>query len=198
MRSLFFRIATPAFLVFVSITVLAAGPQDGLETTVINESDNPVPVEGSVTIDGGVTIGGEISVVNTPGVTVENTPTVNVNSSDLNPVIVHDIAMSPQLVRGRLVYLGSSISQSAPPDLVITDLIVSTRYFGADPTCTLVLEPTGSIPGFDTALGFDLVEGLTQVNLTSGIETGVTGMDFRSIIGGSGCSFSVFYMGFES
>jgi hypothetical protein len=76
--------AGAGLLVFVASLVMA-GPEPahghgGPDVTIVNSSENPVPVSVSGSISGSVTIENtpDVNVVNTPNVSVTNTPSVNV------------------------------------------------------------------------------------------------------------------------
>jgi len=90
----------------VPLCAVAAGPPDGVNVTVTNDSAEPVPVTGAVELDSPVTVGGEVNVANP------------VEIDDSTPIRVHveNPVAAEQSLRGEPVTLGTSLLTIFPGD----------------------------------------------------------------------------------
>ena len=136
-----------------------------------------------------------VTVENTPGVNVQNTPTVEVTSSELDPVVVRDVsddAESRELVRGALTSIASEDTLTVPPGRVVTDIMADVTFFEGDPRCNLsIREGSGGPTIFVTRL---LEEGLHELHLESGLDSGMAGLDLVRIT--TDCRFNLLYTGY--
>lgn len=138
----------------------------------------------------------DVNVTNAPDVIVKNTPTVNVNSSVQNPVIVQEVspAATPNLVRDTFPSSQSEITLEVPPRRVITDILVEVFEVN-DPEQLCLLQIVDASDGFSFV--HDLEEGFTHIALNSGLDSGIDGMQLHRFIAGSACLYSLAYTGYE-
>jgi hypothetical protein len=138
----------------------------------------------------------DVNVINAPDVIVKNTPTVNVNSSVQNPVIVQEVspAATPNLVRDTLPSSSSEITLEVPPRRVITDILIEVFEFN-DPEQLCLLQIVDASDGFSFV--YVVEESFTHIALNSGLDSGTDGMQLHRFIAGSACLYDLAYTGYE-
>ena len=129
-------------MVLTSFAVFGAGPPGGLDVTVINDPDNPIPV----TIDGTSVVTGSVAITNTPTVKIAGEPyAVRVNG-DCNTTFC---------------FFNTYPQVPAAKRLVITYISVLVR-----PTLTTTIVDLAQLSATDTILGNNNARyyfGFTQI-----------------------------------